>query len=495
MEISEVILEKAIIKSNSYSTHVELVNVLKKFESKTLEEILGGGEKEEIRIIDNEIHNIVTASIYYNQKSENDSVEEVAQIIFTATKYLRKGISSGDITAILIFLEVNCYLQVEIEKLLPTKELEETYTKPISEKIIEILKGITLTPQSPHDAPYHEKEMLQESIDGFSQNNIAKTYRLIEALEHGGRGFHFNFLLENLISFLYHINFTHFINALLHLQNPADFVFYLQSLKKEDLFKIANEYSLSNKWLNFEIIRQIVEKEDKGNISELEVEAIKTVLNRIKLSDFDFLKQTITYFHNSRLFNASLGAFLTSINNHQIDKIISEVIINEDSFNLNTRDTLREYFIKSAFDEQVDFILTLVFNKWRAYFDNILVTENFYLNRLLLTDFANFVVYYFTYLKDNISLISVMDKLTEKIKFLDSEWTASYSQQLTKFHLYHSELLLLTFAYKNKRLNEPQLSDKYKELINNKIQLSRYVSEETRNFFKQGIQNMEWMRA
>ena len=275
MEIPEMILAQALSKCNSSSIHVEMEGVLQKLESKKLEDFLNGERTEEMRTIDNEIRNIVTTNIYYNHKSESEKVEIISQIIFTITKYLREGVSSGDIKAILIFLGVNCYFQVEIEKLISKNELEDTYTKSVSEKVIEILKSIKLETKPLPDAPYYEKKMMNESLEGFSKNNIVKTYGLIEGIERNDRGFHFNFLLEHLISFLYSINFPRFINTLSFLQNPTDFVFYFQSFKKEELLKVANELSLSNKWLNFEIIRQIVKKENSETISELEEERRK----------------------------------------------------------------------------------------------------------------------------------------------------------------------------------------------------------------------------
>lgn len=494
MEIPEIILTQALAKSSSSSIHVELKDVLKKLESKTLEDFLNGERDEEMRTIGNQIRNIVNTTIYNNQKSESDKIDIIAQIIFTVTELLRIGVSSGDVKSILIFLGVNCYLQIEIEKLLPKTELEEIYTKLVSEKVITILKNIRLETKPLPDAPYHEKEMMNESLGGFAQNNIAKTYRLIESIERNGRGFHFNFLLEHLVSFLYRVNFSHFINIVSHLQTPTYFVFYFQSFKKEDLIKIANEPSLSNKWLNFEIIRQIVKKEIKENIEELEVEALKNVLNRIDLNDFDFLKQTTIYFQRSRLFNASLGIFLASTSNAKIEEIISDFVIDKYSSNIQTRDVLREYFVKSASDEQFNLIHSLIFNKWKNYFDNILTTVDFYQNSLLLTDFANFISNYHTHLTKDNDLLSNMESLIDKISFIDSEWTLSNSEQITKFHLYHSELFLFTFAYRNKRLNNSQMLLKYEKLIDNKIQVSRYISVETKKHFEQGKRNIDWIK-
>ena len=408
-------------------------------------------------------------------------------------EYLNKGVSNGDAKAVLIFLSVNCYLRMDIEKLLIEGELENGFTKTISEKIIAILKSIKLITQALPNAPYWEKELMNESKKGYLENDISKTYRFIESVERSGRGFHFNFLLESLISFLYSLNYTYFINSLLHLQSPNDFVFYFQSLEKEAILKIANESSLSDKWLNFEIIRQIIEKENKENIDEAEIEIVKNVLDRIRFKDFNFLKQTVIYFHKSRLFNASLGVFLKSVNNPQLEEIISDFSIDKYASYLKTRDELLNYFAKSASDEQLNLLLKLIFNKWKLYFHNILTTEDFYQNSILLTDFANYIVHYYSRTTGDNDLISSMENLIEKIKFIDSDWTTSKSQQLKKFHLHHSELFLFTFAYRNKKLHSPQILTKYESLINDRIQLSRYVSEETKSYFEQGKQNIDWV--
>jgi hypothetical protein len=319
---------------------------------------------------------------------------------------------------------------------------------------------------------------------------------MVVGVERSGRGFHFNFLLEHLFSLLYYINFPCFIKALSNLQNPTEFVFYLQGLKKAELIKISNVSLLLNKWLNFEIIRQILKNESKDGFDELEKEAIKNVLDRIRINDFDFFKQTVIYFNNSCLFNASLGGLLLSSNNSQIEELILECFsIDKYHSNLKARDSFNDSFVKSATDEQYHFLLTITFNKWKSYFNNILDSEDYYQNGLLITDFANFVVNYHSRLTDDSNLVSMMKSIMDKIKYIDSDWSTSNSQQITKFHLYHSELFLLTFSYRNKRLNDPIILASYTEIIINKIQLSRYISEETSNYFKQGRQNIDWMNG
>lgn len=82
-----MILTQAIAKSTSASIHIELEKFLKKLESKTLEEILNGKDRE-TRSIDKDIREIVNQSIHFNQKSEDDIIKNFAQIIFSANEYL-----------------------------------------------------------------------------------------------------------------------------------------------------------------------------------------------------------------------------------------------------------------------------------------------------------------------------------------------------------------------------------------------------------------------
>jgi hypothetical protein len=174
-----------------------------------------------------------------------------------------------------------------------------------------------------------------------------------------------------------------------------------------------------------------------------------------------------------------------------MEEIISGFSIDKYAFHSKTRDELLNHYAKPVSEEQLDLFLELIFNKWKRYFDNILTTEDFYQNSILLTDFANFVVHYHTRKTADNDLVSSMENLIQKIKFIDSEWSTSSSQQLTKFHLYHSELYLLTYAYKYKKLNNPQILTNYESIINDKVQRSRYVSDETQQLFEIGRKNID----
>lgn len=494
MEIPEMIFCKALQASHSSISHEVLNSHLQKLETKTIEEFLNREKDKDFVSIDNDIRQLVNESSCFTSNNEQEKIEIIAKIIYTSRSYLQKGLINSDVRSILIFLSVNCYLQIDIGKYLSNEELDEKATIQVAEKILKILMSINLTTHVPSDAPYHEKKLFNESTEGFANNNIDKTYRMIVAIERNGRGFHFNFLLEHLLYFLVSTNFTCFVKVLLSLGNPTDFVFYLQSFKMDDLLKIANENTLTNEWLNFEIIRQIIEKELKDRFEEPEINAIQNTLLRIRNKNFDFFKQTVIYFNRSSLFNASIGELLISFNNTDLKEIFTGCLsIDKSNSLLHQRGILWEHFAKNSSEEQQFFLLTAVFEKWKHFLENIINSEDFYQNEILLTDYANYVVNYYTRITEESELILLILNLNQKIQFIDSEWTISESKQLTKFHLYLSQFYLLSYAYRNKKLNDTLILNSFAELKRNTILLHRYLKENTKHQFKIMDDNFNWL--
>ena len=68
----------------------------------------------------------------------------------------------------------------------------------------------------------------------------------------------------------------------------------------------------------------------------------------------------------------------------------------------------------------------------------------------------------------------------------------SHSHQLTKFHLYYSELFLLSYAFKNKKLMDSTMVENFNEIINNNIQISRHITEQTLIKLKELELNIDW---
>lgn len=486
MEISEIITKAFLYKNSSPNKELDVaISELSRF---SIDKILEQGNQE-ISKIERNIRNIVNNALYYPE-SEEKNIKKVANLIYTVRLYLEKGIIDADVKSILLFLSINCYLQINIDKFIENRDFN---IHPVCEKIKELLTKATFDIKALPEAPINEKMKFSAYTEGYSQNNIEKVYDLIEAIERGSnRGFHFNYLLENLIKFLYEINFPIFIEILSKQQNISNIIFYLQGFNFDELIKIANESSLSNKWINFEIVRQLVEKENKKPlISNEEIRIINNVLIRINNSNFDFFKQSIKYFSRSKLYNSALGITLAKIEDDKVEEIIYECLVfDKYSNNLENRDFLKEQFSNYANDEKAKTFFTSIFSQCERFLKELYQDEKFYLNNILLTDYANYILHYYVSYVDEELIVNKLKNLLNNIIFIDSEWAISESQQMTKFNVYNSEIHILTYAYNNKNLNIQEIAILYNEILNNKILLKRYASKETIEFLKAGYLNI-----
>lgn len=467
MEIPKIIVNRAL-RNDSASVHTELMCILQKLDNVAIEDFFNEQEDDAIWTVNNEIRSLISKNIDSAQINDSEALNSISQIIATTAQYLWKGILETDIKAILIFLNLNAYLRINIDNYLITNNLYKNNIESLAKKITQTLKEFNFLAEVLADAPLWEKEIFDDFQNGFSEGNISKTYRFIACVERNGTGFYLNFFTENLILLLHKIHFQSFMNALSHLQNPIECTCYLQLFNKEALLKIANEANLTNKWLNFELIRQITEKENLQTIDS-EVIIVKNILERIGRNDFNFLRQTAVYFRGNRLVNAALGALLSSYENTKIEAITTDFSVNQHHSNAKARNEFLRYFERFTTAEQFTFLLERIFEKWKYCVEDILA-ENKFQNAILFTDFSSYIIKYHTLKTNNEELLSLIKNLMDKIENLDSEWFSSSCNQLTKFHIYHSELHLLTFVYKNKNLNDIETANKYNKLISNNIQ-------------------------
>lgn len=491
MEISKIILSRALKESRTTSKHKLVDDLLQKLKAKGLEDIINGDKIEEISKIDFEIRNIIFTDTNLKCSTDEERIDEFAKIIYTQNNYLKEGILNSDIKSILIFLSVNCYFKIEIRDLLIELNLSEGDFSPLLDKIVQLLRNIKLETFIPSNAPYHEKKLMEEFKEGFTTNNIKSTYNLIEAIERSGRGFQFNYLLEQLISFLFQLDPKCFINLLSTLEQITSFIYYLKNIEPDDLLLLANDSTLKSKWLNFELIRQIIAYHEKISNEQDKYMALKSALKKIYNYDFEYLKQTIKYFHSVPLFNGVLGEVITSFKNSEIEEIVNECFeIDQYSYNIVARDELLLHFEAKSTLDQYTFFLNIVFRKWETFFISLFNSKDFYNDKLLLTDFINFIINYYTTQAPDDDIIQQMNYLIKKIKYLDTEWAISQSYQLTKYHLYHSKLYLLTFVFKNKKLNNVELTKKYTELSLDKVQISKYFRDINEIYFDRAIENL-----
>ncbi|TGK45940.1 hypothetical protein [Leptospira bouyouniensis] len=477
MEISEIILTKALQASSNSTLHIELQSILQKLEGITAERLLSLEKETELQDIENEIRVFFSRRNYYNLKEKTEKFAEIAQIIRTEKKYLLRGISNGDVESILIFLLVNCYLQIDIEKILNETEINECLTIPLSDNIFNILNKIKLEIGISPNAPRYEMKALEFANDGISANNIGRTYQLIESMERGGSGFNNNFLLQSLIQFFVTIHFPYFVKVLSAVVHPLTFVFYLQNFKVEILNQLANEPLLKNRWLNFELIRKITIECPNQIFQLAECIAITNALRKIESDDFSFFQQTIKYFTKSIIFNASLGELTASFSEENIIRVIDCFEFNKYSSFLAARDKFLDYFLANCSEQSKLILLENTYERWVTFIEQLFLEDDFFLNELLITDFANFVVLYYTTQVEDQEIIQQLKTILNNIKYINSEWSLSETNELSKYHLYNSQLYLLSFAYRNKELIDSHVIQLFAELKQDDIQILRYCSD------------------
>ena len=495
METS-LILSQALKASIDCSIlHQELLLLLKPLENKSIEDLLDMENDESLKKIDTKINAI------FSQAQQNGCTDNLVQIINVARKYLREGVQQADIRAILISILLNCILNIR------TVDLLGIFDVLVIEKacgaIITTLSKIKLDIHALPDVSFHEKEILKKAEDGFANNNIDDVYNVVTILEDSNRSLLYKLMPLHLIKLLHDLDFEIFINYLATLNSIFSIVFYLQEMySTAEFLRVANEQSLTNKWLNFELIRQLIEKDDLKVMYDIGVLAICNTLSRIKKTDFEFFEQTIKYFHhrhplNIEVFDAALGRLLSTCNSTEVFLIVEDAFeINRYEHNIKSRDALKDSYQKNSDVKSYLSFLQAVFKKWEGFWNDINGDKELHINELVYTDYANFVIEYHSLVTTDEYLLEMLQTLLDKICYIDSEWIGSKINQQSKFCLYMSELLLLSYAYRNKEITDDKMLSCARTILNNSLMEMRYkVSDFTKVRCHEIIQNIGWNKT
>ncbi|REE07805.1 hypothetical protein DFQ09_111135 [Winogradskyella pacifica] len=490
MEKSEIVVIKAIEQLGSTEIHSSLRENLESLETEKIESLLNIESNNKLIKTDNEIRKIVSKAKNNAIISDNGEITELSTIVQTANLYFVKSIEGVDLKSLILFLNINCYLLANIKYFLQHNDYSSNDTKGIAEKIIELLNKISFDIKAQSGVPYHEKEMLKEYEEGIKNNNIKNTYSLIEAIERGGKGFHFNFLLEHIVKALYILNFGLFIKALKNLSSPQSFIFCLQSFTREQLFAISEEKSLTNKWFNFELIRQTTRHELEENLNNQNVRLVKNCLLKL-VSDTSFFKQSVLYFPKSKIFNNALAETLALNSNKLQEDIISDCFeISKHTFYHEAKNIFKDNFKKSATEDRYLEMLEQVHNKWETFYNKISNSDE-YQDDLLLTDYCDFIVEYFYEKFDDSDIIDNMNNCFNDLQYIVSIWTESQTQQITTFNLLLTRLYLLTYAFKGKEMNNKEMLKSFSDFESNSILISRFIEDKRDALIKVMKENIE----
>ena len=490
MEKSEIVVIKAIEQIGSTEIHSSLRENLESLETEKIESLLNIESNNKLIKTDNEIRQIVSKAKNNAIISDNGEITELSTIVYTANLYFIKSVEDADLKSLILFLNINCYLLADIKYFLQHNDFSSNDTKGIAEKIIELLSKISFDIKAQSGALYHEKEMLKEYEDGIKNNNIKSTYSLIEAIERSGRGFHFNFLLEHIVKALYILNFELLIKALENLSSPKSFIFCLQSFTREQLFAISEEKSLTNKWFNFELIRQTTRHELEEDLNTQNVRLVKNCLLRL-VSDTSFFKQSVLYFPKSRIFNNALAETLALNSNELLEDIIHDCFkISKHTFYHEAKNIFKDSFKKSAPEDRYLVMLEQIHNKWETFY-NQLSNSDEYQNDLLLTDYYDFIVEYYYEKFDDSDIVANMNNCFNDLQYIDSIWTDSQTQQITTFNLLLTHLYLLTYTFKGKEMRNKDILKSFSDFESNNMLFNRFVGEKRDGLIKVMKENIE----
>ncbi len=134
---------------------------------------------------------------------------------------------------------------------------------------------------------------------------------------------------------------------------------------------------------------------------------------------------------------------------------------------------LIHYSINST-DNQKNQLLELVYSKWESFFEMLFNDDDFYSNKLILTDYCEFIVKYFIELKSVMEIEESITDLLDKISNINCIWFKNNVNQITHFYVYLSKLHLLSYAFDIKQINNSTSKMNYENIKSDAIMLSRF---------------------
>lgn len=477
MEISSRLIQQAFKGVSKGRTHQELDASLKELANEALNDILFAVKA---RLIDNKIHHIIS-SVKNRLKDEKDVYfSDFTKILATVHSYFDRAIRQADINSLLVYLNANCYLLIDIKYFAQQVNITDEENQKLSEQIDKLLSAITLQVNLPSDAPYSERTLFDRAEDGFKEQNIEKIYELILAIERSNKGFYISFLLENLIYFFLKINKSKFLMHIAKLNHPQQNVFYFQSFPKEDIITLLHENSITNKWTLLELIRQLIERDNRND--QLDLATGRAMINAIRAlyrSDYHIYKQSISFFHCSKSFNYALGQQLDDVEVQRIAEIFEQQLpFDQYSNYLEHRTLLLDQLTLNLAQEKYMVVLSTVFDKWNKLYQS-LKDSRAYLNSLLLSDFGNFIIHWYKESFTDEQIIFSIDENINRLFWIDLEWFPTSSMQVTYFHLYLTQLYFLSYAFANKGLHDEELSALILNFEANAIITSRFLNSDS----------------
>ncbi len=456
MEISKEIVDQIFLSLKGAPGHEPLEQLL----SELYRLNIGVSNSPEIKTIEREIYPLISKALNGVHYQRKGALAELISITVTVNKYLLRAIETPDTKSILVFLSVACYLPFNFDLYLTQKKVASLDRKVLMDHIKQSWQGdVRIETNVPEDGSYFELNSKAESLVGIQEENVKKVYNFIQAAERG-MGFHFDYLIENLLKFIFYFDLQTFIERLNSADHSETSIIFLQNLPKKDLLRIPSHPGVTAKWLLFETLRQIIKHAPRQNnpFTVEECVAAEACLAKLRTNYFNIYSQAVPFFADSKLFNAALGSDISKATLSQRMSVLSDLLP------IDARNTCGEQrllllsplYDNLSTDEYRQSLATL-YRKWRKLYDDILEKEDEYLNSLLLTDYCDFVVWYYAEHKNEGEMLDLIKDILNKLTWINSEWLCSKTQYITRFHLYLTDLFVLSHVFKMRGFDTSQL--------------------------------------
>lgn len=490
MEIPHHIITQAVAASRTSPVNKGLQETLSKIEGFSALDFIGKSRPEQIERAGQAVHGYASVGIFTNGRSDADCVAALAPVIATIYPYLTRGIEEAKLQPLLIFLMVNALLRIPLRDLLTSEEMADPKMTALSAAITGVYgNGIgDFTPAA--SGPRQTANLVQTYLEGVAEANVAKAYRLVDQYQQTNKP-PLNYLISNLLAFLYQLDPTQALQLLQAKPQPMAYATYFFFFSEHVLRTMATDYSITENWLLFEVIRQLIFPKNRQE-ENADIPLFTSALRQIAQRDFAFFKQAARYFRRDNAVCAGVGAYLPETTDAEVSQVLTECYPvapqNDDHL---ARNALAKGFAEKASESQLKHLFTVIFQMWWAFMNEAAESGKTHSQGIILTDYADLVPCYYIRVAPGSDLEDIMFQTIRRVQWIDTQWSRSQFEQLATYRALQSILFLLSFAYKAKGMHIAFLEAEYMALLRHPIQLSRYATNELKTQFPKAIENMQ----
>lgn len=463
--MEDFIILKALEIDGKKFINASLKESLNKLENKKIDQIFDFTKNKEY----NQIEKFVI-DIYHSSYEENRKVQEISGLISLGVYFFKKSINENNFTFLLIFLMINLTLGISPKDLIKSKKIIHAECYCLIDDIIYFLQN------QKYVLKFNYSTIDDALIFDFKHVKFHEIYDFVSP--NSRENMTYGFLFEELINFVLKIDFKSFLKLYSSADTPQKAILYLNFLNEEDLIKVASELDLKNKWLNFELLRNILICIGEDNLRENKkiLDILTKMIYKIYKSDFNFFNQTINYFRNYKMFHICLGIFLAKCNQNELNKICKECLTinlvkndsNSPKKQILLKDLLLDKFKNNSNNEKYEYFIKLIYQKWKNYLKNFIkINDN--TNTIIITDYHNYIIQYYNFFTSKNFIITQLKRNFKKMKYNNYKWYSNNTDLMTYFFIYLTNIYLLSFAYNYKKLDNNEIKKEFLDFKENKL--------------------------